>query len=178
MARLIRSFSCEAAKISRRLRCRRRRRPLHIPVQFPHQIANPQRKHKVAFHGVKDFLRSLVITKSFSPSVTYLSESAGRLGLRGVLLQRPQAATNFLQADAMMGQILDDLEANEIVKRIESLRAPPLGGLDGRSDKPRSSQYWICRRLTPTMRLAILLSYASFMNVASWKMKTTVFSQS
>ena len=51
----------------------------------------------------------------------------------------------------------------------------PWAGLTDGLTNPRSSQYWICRRLTPTMRLAILLSYASFMNVALVEMKTTVF---
>ena len=48
-------------------------------------------------------------------------------------------------------------------------------GLTDGLTNPRSSQYWICLRLTPTMRLAILLSYASFMNVVLVEMKTTVF---
>jgi hypothetical protein len=49
--------------------------------------------------------------------------------------QRPQATADFLQAQAVMRQVAYDLETDEIVKRIETLRAAPSRQLHRWPDK-------------------------------------------
>jgi hypothetical protein len=52
-----------------------------------------------------------------------------------LLSERFQAAANFLKIEAVTRQILYDLKTDEIMKRIQALRATPIGQLRRRPDE-------------------------------------------
>src|SRR5258705_8388966 len=113
------------------------------------------------------FCRSLVRTNRSSPSVKYLSDSAGR-----------SVCAEFFFSGATQRRIFCKLKPWRVkclttFRQIKSLKEyrrrvprPSASLIDGRI-KSCSSQYCNWRRLTPTIRLAVLLSYVSIPDLRS-----------
>jgi hypothetical protein len=79
-----------------------------------------------------------------------------------------------LQIETMPREILYDLEAYQIIERVQTPRSTAFGGLGRRTEEILLVPILQWRRLTPTIRLAVLLSKVS-MKIRQENENKTVF---